>query len=193
MLRSMAVGKKLAGEAASSSGDGGEPAADEEGEQLDDAELLFRASRDAGERVGWIGKYLSALEAFEVFLRAQGILEPRPPTPRVPLPGGGVLSIVADAILAQDDVGRKLVFEWGSALLGGSGNGGGGGFAKLFGLSAEKAAATALLAAALRNAGTAAAAAAAAAASSASKKGGMSADEEEQEQEQEMNIRVPLW
>jgi len=172
VLRSMAVGKKLAGEAAaSSSGDGGGGGESADEEQLDEAELLFRASRDAGERVSWIGKYLAALEAFEVFLRAQGILDPRPPTPRVPLPGGGVLSIVADAILAQDDVGRKLVFEWSSALLGGSG--GGGGFAKLFGLSAEKAAATALLAAALRNAG---AAAAAAAASSASKKGGISED-----------------
>ena len=54
------------------------------------------------------------------------MLDPRPPTPRVPLPGGGVLSIVADAILSADDVAKRLVFEWQSALSGGS-NGGGGG------------------------------------------------------------------
>ena len=84
-----------------------------------------------------------------------------------------MLSIVADAILSADDVAKRLVFEWQSAV--GNGGGGGGGFAKLFGLSAEKAAATALLAAALRNAGTAAAAAAAAA--SASKKAGGASDD----------------
>ena len=94
VLRSMAVGKRLAADAAGS-GDGGvssseASAAAAEG-PLDEAELLFRASRDAGERVSWLNKYLSALEAFEAFLRSEGILEPRAPTPRVPLPGGGML------------------------------------------------------------------------------------------------------
>ena len=178
VLRSMAVGKRLAADAAAESSSAAAPAGGG-GEQQppppeDEAELLFRASRDAGERVAWLNKFLSALEAFEAFLRAEGLLEPRPPTPRVPLPGGGVLSIVADAILSADDVAKKLVFEWQSAL---SGSGaGGGGFSKLFGLSAEKAATTALLAAALRNAGTAAAAAATAASSASNRAGGASDD-----------------
>ena len=87
----MAVGKRLAADAAgageASSSSAAAAAAAEE--PLDEAELLFRTSRGAGERVSWLNKYLSALEAFEAFLRSEGILEPRPPTPRVPLPGGG--------------------------------------------------------------------------------------------------------